>query len=145
MALYRRILVALDLSDENRAVLAKAEQLARLCEARLDLVHVVEFPTLGYTAEFPVPEEIELERRMEEMARARLDKLAAGLGLDGVKAHVRIGVPKHEIRALADELDADLVLVGSHGRHGLQLLLGSTANGVLHLAGRDVLAVRIGT
>jgi universal stress protein A len=38
----------------------------------------------------------------------------------------------------------DLVVVGSHGRHGLSLLLGSTANGVLHGAGCDVLAVRVG-
>jgi len=45
---------------------------------------------------------------------------------------------------VADEQGADLIIVGSHGRHGLALLLGSTANGVLHGAACDVLAVRVG-
>jgi len=58
---------------------------------------------------------------------------------------VEIGVPKREIVRIAGEQGADLIVIGSHGRHGLQLLLGSTANGVLHLAKCDVLAVRVGT
>jgi universal stress protein A len=48
-----------------------------------------------------------------------------------------------EIHRLARELRCDLVVVGSHGRHGLALLLGSTANDVLHGAQCDVLAVRL--
>ena len=43
-----------------------------------------------------------------------------------------------------EEAGADIIVVGSHGRHGLALLLGSTANGVLHGASCDVLAVRVG-
>ncbi len=43
-----------------------------------------------------------------------------------------------------EEINADLIVVGSHGRHGFALLMGSTANGVLHGARRDVLAVRVG-
>ena len=42
------------------------------------------------------------------------------------------------------ELETDLIVVGSHGRYGLALLMGSTANGVLHGATCDVLAVRVG-
>jgi universal stress protein A len=45
---------------------------------------------------------------------------------------------------MATDIHADLIVVGSHGRHGLALLMGSTANGVLHGAKRDVLAVRVG-
>jgi len=52
--------------------------------------------------------------------------------------------PETEIHTLANEIGADLIVVGSHGRHGLALLLGSTANGVLHGAPCDVLAVRVG-
>ena len=47
------------------------------------------------------------------------------------------------VASLAEELKADLIVVGSHGRHGLALIMGSTANGVLHGAKRDVLAVRV--
>ena len=46
---------------------------------------------------------------------------------------------------LAEQLDVDLIVVGSHGRYGLALLMGSTANGVLHGASCDVLAVRVGS
>ncbi len=53
--------------------------------------------------------------------------------------------PEAEIHRVAEELGADLIVVGSHGRHGLALLLGSTANGVLHGATTDVLAVRVGS
>lgn len=60
------------------------------------------------------------------------------------RVSVRIGVPKFEITAMANEIGADLIVLGSHGRHGWRLILGSTANGVLHLAEADVLAVRIG-
>ena len=45
---------------------------------------------------------------------------------------------------MAKDIGADLIVVGSHGRYGLALLMGSTANGVLHGATCDVLAVRVG-
>ena len=54
-----------------------------------------------------------------------------------------MGSPKTEIVRVANENKVDLIIVGSHGRHGLALLLGSTANGVLHHATCDVLAVRL--
>ena len=54
-----------------------------------------------------------------------------------------MGRPETEIHNTADEIGADLIVVGSHGRHGLALIFGSTANGVLHGAACDVLAVRV--
>ena len=54
------------------------------------------------------------------------------------------GRPESEIHSLAKELKVDLIVVGSHGKHGLSLLLGSTANGVLQGSPCDVLAVRVG-
>jgi universal stress protein A len=54
-----------------------------------------------------------------------------------------MGSPKLEIVRVAEENNVDLIIVGSHGKHGIALLLGSTANGVLHHAKCDVLAVRI--
>lgn len=53
------------------------------------------------------------------------------------------GQPRQEIHRLAAEQACDLIVVGSHGRHGLALLLGSTANDVLHGAPCDVLAVHL--
>jgi universal stress protein A len=57
--------------------------------------------------------------------------------------YIVTGHTESEIHRVAKEISADLIIVGSHGRHGLALLLGSTANGVLHGATCDVLAVRV--
>ena len=57
--------------------------------------------------------------------------------------HLGFGQPRQEIHQLASEQQCDLIVVGSHGRHGLALLLGSTANDLLHGAPCDVLAVRL--
>jgi universal stress protein A len=53
------------------------------------------------------------------------------------------GVPKQEIIHIAEQQQVDLIVLGSHGRHGLALLLGSTANAVLHYAKCDVMAIRL--
>jgi nucleotide-binding universal stress UspA family protein len=68
----------------------------------------------------------------------------ANLGfLDRVVAHQRLDVPSEEIASLASELEADLVVVGTHGRRGLsRLLLGSVAEGTVRLAPCPVLVVR---
>ena len=48
-----------------------------------------------------------------------------------------------DFTSIQEDIQANLIVVGSHGRHGLALIFGSTANGVLHGAGCDVLAVRV--
>ncbi len=64
--------------------------------------------------------------------------------VDAADQHVVVGMPDTEIHRFADEHNVDLIVVGSHGRHGFALLLGSTSTGVLHGAQCDVLAVRVG-
>ena len=76
-------------------------------------------------------------------AKKRLAKLAEKLGVTEDRLWLEMGSPKTEIIRVAEENKVDLIVVGSHGRHGLGLLLGSTANGVLHHATCDVLAVRL--
>ena len=56
---------------------------------------------------------------------------------------IAFGHPRQEIHRVATDQQCDLIVVGSHGRHGLALLLGSTANDVLHGAPCDVIAVRL--
>ena len=73
------------------------------------------------------------------------ENLRQPLSISAANQHLIFGRPETEIHALAEQIGADLIVVGSHGRTGLALLLGSTANGVLHGATCDVLAVRVGT
>lgn len=144
MANYQHILLATDLSAETELVLQRAVELQKQHGARLSLVHVVEYTGSIYAGEIPLPDDLDLDQRISEEAERRLRELGARLEVPQEACFVEIGVPKHEITRVAREQGADLIVIGSHGRHGLQLLLGSTANGVLHLSPCDVLAVRMG-
>ena len=70
-------------------------------------------------------------------------QLGDQLNVDLANRWLLWGVPKQEIIHIADQEQVDLIVVGSHGRHGLSLLLGSTANSVLHYAKCDVMAIRL--
>jgi universal stress protein A len=85
-----------------------------------------------------------IQDEIYQQATAQLQRFAESNGVDEAHRHIVMGRPEVEIHSLAEELKADLIVVGSHGRHGLALIMGSTANGVLHGAKRDVLAVRVG-
>lgn len=142
MSGYKHLLVAVDFDNVQNSLLQRAKDLSERYQAKLTLMHVVEFMGPGYAGDIPMPEDFEIEQLIADRAREQVTELAASLQLGEVDTRVEMGVPKHEITRTAEEIGADLILIGSHGRHGIQLLLGSTANGVLHLAGCDVLAVR---
>lgn len=144
MANYRTVLVAVDFSEESRALVQKALEIAQRNQAGLNLLHVVEYTSSMYAGDIPLPEELNLDKDLAEQAALKLKGLASDCGIPDAAQIVEIGIPKREIVRVAEEREADLIVVGSHGRHGLQLLLGSTANGVLHQAKCDVLAVRVG-
>ena len=75
---------------------------------------------------------------------ARLEELAGRCGLDDLPRLVRVGNTKSEIVQVAREIGADLIVLGSHERHGLAILVNRTDDTVLHAAPCDVLAVRLG-
>jgi len=106
-------------------------------------VHVIEPLSLAYGGDIPM-DISSVQDQIHEQAKRHLGEFAERHGLPANRSHLIFGRPDSEIHRMADELDADLIVVGSHGRHGLALLLGSTANGVLHGATCDVLAVRVG-
>lgn len=142
MTCYKHILVGLDLSDEAVTVMQKANLLARVCDAQLSIAHVVEPLAFAYGGDIPV-DLSEAQQLIQEQAEKRMSTLAQDNQVKVQGQHVALGQTASELRRLASELDADLIVVGSHGRHGLALLLGSTASGVIRGAERDVLAVRV--
>ncbi len=144
METYNHILVAVDFFDQAHLVADKAKMLADKHNAKLSLIHVVDgmpLPDPGYGLESAF--EVDLTSDMMANAKAKLAKLATKLGVMEDSIWVEIGSPKLEINRVAEENKVDLIVVGSHGRHGLALLLGSTSTGVLHYAACDVLAVRL--
>ena len=139
MSDYNTILLAVDLSEEAEQVTKKAKALASSNNAMLHAIHVVEPTTYAYGGDIPI---IAMDE-VEDTARSQMTEFAEPHGIPDENQHVVLGRPVRVIHSTAEELNADLIVVGSHGRHGLALLLGSTANGVLHGATCDVLAVRV--
>ena len=143
---YQHILFAADFADEALRVGECAKDIAHKYGARLSLIHVIEDVNIslggGYEL-LPVLPDLPDEALLGE-ARKVLDEMAHRLGTEDAEQWV-VSAPstKEGILDAAREHGVDLIVVGSHGRHGLALLLGSTANAVLHGAPCDVLAVRI--
>jgi universal stress protein A len=144
MANYKHILIAVDFTPETMEITRRGRGLAQQNGAKVSLVHVVEMDVPVYPSDLPLPGELDFSKRLIEHAEVSLKELAITHGLRDAKRYVDSGSAKSMIVKLAEDIEADLIVLGSHGRHGLQLLLGDTANGVLHRAPCDVLAVRIG-
>jgi len=143
MANYTRILTAVDLSEDSDEVVERARAIATNNGAELHLIHVIEPLSFAYGGDIPM-DFSGIQDEIHQQASAQLEKFSEKHGIPQSARHVVLGQPEVEIHAMAEELDADLIVVGSHGRYGLALLMGSTANGVLHGATCDVLAVRVG-
>lgn len=143
MSLYQAVVVALDTSDEAAEVLATAATLLKGSKARVELVHVTERPLVGFGPMSPALGNVPSELDIKEAIFPVLAQKAEAAGFRRDQLHIRFGRPADVIVDLAEQIEADLIIIGSHGRHGVRLLLGSTANAVLHLAPCDVLAVRV--
>lgn len=140
---YQHILIATDLSPDCHLVLTPACRLQQKLGCRLSLVHVIEPLAMSFGADVPMDLGL-LQEQQTLQANERLqDILPDWPALQEEDCHVRYGQPRAEIHQLAEELGCDLILVGSHGRHGLALLLGSTASELLSAAPCDVLAVNL--
>ncbi|MEM9622272.1 MAG: universal stress protein [Pseudomonadota bacterium] len=145
---YQNILVAIDLTEEAEEVLTKAREVTnQQPQAKLSAVTVLRplthsfsgLDAAGMAAAAPI------EAQMRTQARSQFDELTAKFDIPKDATHICEGQPAAEIRNLASQADVDLIVIGTHGRHGLGLLLGSTANGVLHGVTCDVLTVKIPT
>jgi nucleotide-binding universal stress UspA family protein len=140
-ATFKHIVAATDFSETSRAAFELACELARECGAALTVVHVCEVP--GYDETGPIPYDVatpivaSAERELDGiMRRVRASCPEA-------TAVVRIGAAAAEILALAADVRADLVVLGTHGRRGFaHAVMGSVAERVVRCAPVPVLTVR---
>ena len=141
MNTYKTIIAAIDLSPDSQNVLNKAKGIAEATGASLHLVHIVECLNLNYGGDIPLDfSDIQLE--MQNQAKIKLAQIGGDAAIPALNQHLLVGRPESQINELAEEIKANLIVVGSHPRRGLSLLFGSTADGVVHNAECDVLAVR---
>jgi nucleotide-binding universal stress UspA family protein len=144
-ATVRQILCASDLSPASEPAWLMAQRLGRLFAADVLLLHVVRpvpIPIEGY---FPTEMYQELLTGARRQAEASLAAVVAGVSGPPLKVRTRVaeGSPAARIVDVAGEEAADLVVVGTHGRTGLdRVLVGSVADRVVRTAGCPVLTVR---
>ncbi|MYL24167.1 universal stress protein [Vreelandella massiliensis] len=140
---YHHILVAVDLTKDSHKVLERAVGISSRNEnAKISIMHTLEPLGFAYGGDIPM-DLTSIQDQLDEHAKKRLAEIASS-HVSSENQHVVVGMPDTEIHRFAEENDVDLIVVGSHGRHGFALLLGSTSTGVLHGAECDVLAVRVG-
>lgn len=134
---YKKILVATDLSDTTYPTIEKAIALAKSFNAEIFLVHVIEpIPAYGY------PGIADLESPLIDHAKEELDAISKKYQISDSQLRVEFGSVKTQILHIADTENVDLIIVGTHGRHGLGPLLGSSASAIVNGAGCDVLTIR---
>lgn len=136
-----RILAALDASPRATSVFVAVAEIARRFDAEVHPLRVIqippEFPPAAHVSHGdPLPARLVSEA---EDALRQLTSFATDIRL--MKPVVRVGQPWRQILAAAEELDVDLVVIGSHGYHGIDRVLGTTAGKVANLAKRDVYVV----
>lgn len=146
MAGYKTIAVAIDLSSESGIIIQRALDVGS-AGTKVHLVYVQEPMDSVYMGVVPYGPVFvgmnEVEENLKTELQSKLDALGEKFGIAPEFRHFLNGVPAKEIHRFADENEVELVVLGTHGQKGVQLLLGATANSVLHGSNCDVLAVRI--
>ncbi len=142
----RTILFPTDFSQGARAAMDYAVSLAQDYKARLILLYVIQDISI---AEWYIPSSIsaaDLVADMQKSASKEMEKWAAEVGgrVPGVETLIERGVPFVEIIRVAREKNADLLVIGTHGRTGIDhMLFGSTAEKVVRKSPCPVLTVRM--
>lgn len=143
MPIYYNIVLALDLSQEAEQVIERGKALMQQNECRMTLLHVVEPVVTESSYDLITSLPADFDDNLRAQAEDFLQRKRDAFGLKHAEVRVESGSVKSEILRVAEDCGADLIVVGTHGRHGVSLLLGSTANSILHGTPCDVLAVRI--
>lgn len=145
MALYKKVLMALDFQSDNAEIIEKGQAVVADNGADLYLIHVDEPIAMAYAADgFSFNDQIvSLQASIRKEAQERMAQMGDELGVPAERRIVKEGSPAREIHEVVEELGIDLIVMGTHGQKGLQLLLGSTATSVLHGVTCDVLTVRV--
>lgn len=145
MSNYTQMLFALDLlPDDDNPLADRVQSLCSAMGATLSIVHVVEQISYSYGEPFVSVNYLDWQQELEDTAKKALQDFGKRLGVPEERQYLGAGRPQDEVLKIGKKISADIIVVGSHGRHGLQkLMLGSTANAIIQHAECDVLAVRV--
>lgn len=136
--MYKHILIPTDFSKHSRRAADKALKLRTLFDARLTVVHVVNYLLPAFVS---AQSEDTSAVQIIERATNYLAEWAQETGLDSAEQLVSTGPAGREIIATAEARDIDLIIIGTSGEGGMKRLLGSTTSAVMHHAPCDVLSI----
>ena len=142
MIMYDHILYATDLSKESLETEKKVSQLAKIHGANLSVIHVVSFGSTVWMGSggYFILAELE-EEQLEEGIKA-LKVCADRIETKIYSSHAVQGSPNKEIVKCAKKINADIIVIGSHGHFRASDMLGTTASSVLNNADCDVLIIQ---
>jgi len=147
--MYKHILVAVDGSDTSNLALQEAMKLAKEQQAALRLIHVVDETPVYMTMDTAYAL-ADFQKAVREAGQKVLATCTATARQAGVEVDTKFVILEVLTRRICDAINeeakgwpADLIVIGTHGRHGFNhLLLGSVAEGVIRLAAKPVLVIR---
>ena len=131
--MYKIIICAIEANDEGEKVLLKAYELSQLCNAKLFVTHIIPYTMLPNN----------YQKELKEHALPSIESKASSLGVPLKNVMVKFGKPYEQICLLAENKSADLIILGTHSKKGINALIGSTANGVANYAKCDVSLIKI--
>jgi nucleotide-binding universal stress UspA family protein len=144
--MFNTILFATDFSESSEHAFRYALSLARKFESRLGIIHVINEPVDLRGFYVPHISFDKLEEEIEQGAQKMMEKFCRIHGHDyqKIETYVVTGIPYDEIIKKGEEISADLIVVGTHGRTGLDhVLFGSTAEKVVRKSPVPVMTIRI--
>ena len=143
MASFKRILVPVDFSDASARALNTALDLASDLKAEVKIIHIHQVQTQYMIEGGLYAPELDEDELMEKRKKELANFVEGQKGDVSISQEVRAGIPETEILEIAGEFQADLIIMGTHGRSGLShLLMGSVTENVLRHTDVPILSVR---
>jgi universal stress protein A len=131
--MYNNIICAIEATGEGKDILSKAYELSKLYNAKLFITHVIPYSLLPK----------DYQKELSEKALPEIESIISTLGIPNKNISVKFGKPYEQICKLAETKHADLIILGTHSKKGLNALIGSTANAVANYAECDVSLIKI--
>lgn len=131
--MYKTIVCAIEASKEGKEVLLKACELSKIYHANLLVTHVIAYTLLPK----------DYQKELKENILPELELITSSLDIPQKNVSIKFGKPYEQICGLAEDSHADLIILGTHSKKGINALIGSTANGVVNYAKCDVSLIKI--
>ncbi len=145
MSMYRSVVLAIDPLGEYASVIQKAKNIVAQ-DGIIEMIYVWDETPVGLASDaslIDLNDDDAIVHEQENKVKNLIEKIANKYDIAIANTHVLTGSAPKEIRNFAKQNDADCIVIGSHGRHGIALLLGSTASSVVHGTPCDILVVKI--